>query len=212
MLDFPLWKKISLWAVTLALALAAMPSLLGSAGIIAFGEESDLPQVNLGLDLAGGSHLLLEADPGEVDRQRLENLEESVETALEDASPGIEFGDLSRQMNADGGELSFMLESPGDIDRARGALEEILMGNGLRQAWDLSVVDTQRVVLTPTPSAQGEALNTAMEAAVEVIRDRIDQLGTREPTIIRQGDNRIVVQVPGLEDPEALKALLGETA
>ena len=51
-----------------------------------------------------------------------------------------------------------------------------------------------------------------MEQEVEVIRRRIDELGTREPTIVRQGDNRIVVQVPGLQDPSALKALIGKTA
>ncbi len=207
MLEVPLWKKIALWAITLALAAAAIPSLISPAvdGMFA---DGDAPQVNLGLDLAGGSHLLLEADPDEVTAQRVENMEEAVEAALEDASPAIEFGDTSRA----GGELSFMLDSAADIDRARAVLEPLMMGEGLRREWDLSVVDGQRMVLEPTDSGKAVALNTAMEAAVEVVRTRIDGLGTREPTIIRQGDNRIVVQVPGLEDPEQLKELLGETA
>src|SRR3546814_3636508 len=59
---------------------------------------------------------------------------------------------------------------------------------------------------------QSAAVDNAMQQAVEVIRRRIDEMGTREPTIIRQGQNRIVVQVPGLQDPAALKALLGKTA
>ncbi|MFU7528000.1 protein translocase subunit SecD [Qipengyuania sp. ASV99] len=205
MLEIPLWKKISLWAVTLALAAAALPSLLAPEGID-LGE--DAPQVNLGLDLAGGSHLLLEAKPEDVAQQRLENMEEAVKTALEAASPEIEYGDTSR---ADG-VFSFILDSAADIDRARGVLEPLMMGEGLRQEWDLSVVDGQRMVLTPTDSGQATALNSAMEGAVEVVRRRIDLLGTREPTIIRQGDTRIVVQVPGLQDPLALKEQLGQTA
>ena len=207
MLEVPLWKKIALWAVTLALAAMAIPSLIAPAfpGLFA---EGEVPQVNLGLDLAGGSHLLLEADPGDVAQQRLENMEETVESALNNAEPAIEFGDMSRS----NGRLSFMLDSVADIDRARAVLEPQLMGEGLRREWDLTVVDGQRMVLTPTDSGQAVALNTAMDGAVDVVRRRIDLLGTREPTIIRQGDTRIVVQVPGLQDPQALKEQLGQTA
>ncbi len=196
-----------LWAITLAFAAAAMPSLLGSAGL-ELGEDSSAPQINLGLDLAGGSHLLLEADPEEVALQRLENMEEAVKVALENSNPEIEYGDTSRS----DGTLSFILDTPADIDRARGILEPLMMGEGLQREWDLTVIDGQRMVLTPTESGTAFALNTAMEGAVEVVRRRIDLLGTKEPTIIRQGDTRIVVQVPGLQDPQALKEQLGQTA
>ena len=207
MLEIPLWRKIMLWAITLAFTAAALPSLLEPAGV-SFGEDTSAPEINLGLDLAGGSHLLLEAEASDVSQQRLENMEESVETALENASPEIEFGDTSRS----NGQLSFILDTPADIDRARGVLEPLMMGEGLQQEWDLSVIDGQRIVLTPTESGEAVALNTAMEGAVEVVRRRIDLLGTKEPTIIRQGDTRIVVQVPGLQDPQALKEQLGQTA
>ena len=208
MLDFPLWKKISLWGVTLLLAVLAVPSLLGAGGLYSSDALDELPQVNLGLDLAGGSHLLLEASEDDVAAQRLENLEEAVRLAMRNAEPRIRIGDIS---TADG-QLSFILDNPGDIDRARGALEPLIAGQGITNEWDLEVIDTQRMVLTPTSAGLSTAINTAMEAAAEVVRTRIDKLGTREPTIIRQGTNRIVVQVPGLEDPEALKELLGETA
>ncbi|MEO0905980.1 MAG: protein translocase subunit SecD [Pseudomonadota bacterium] len=227
MLETPLWKKISLWVLTLGLAVAALPSLLGPfmastepeagddpAESVATAQREDddswLPRINLGLDLAGGSHLLLEADPDDVASQRLENMEEAVEAALENAAPEIEFSDTSRA----NGVLSFLLDSPADIDRARGVLEPLLMGDGgaLTPEWELSVIDTQRMVLTPTDTGLAVALNSAMEGAVEVVRRRIDLLGTREPTIIRQGDTRIVVQVPGLQDPQALKDQLGQTA
>lgn len=209
MLDQPLWKKIMLWGITLAFAAAALPSLLAPAGVD-FGEDNAAPAVNLGLDLAGGSHLLLEADPQDVAERRLENMEEQVENILGNANPRIEFTDKSRR----NGQFSFLLESAADIDRARGLLEPVMMGDAssFQREWDFSVIDTQRIVLTPTESGINTALDSAMEGAVEVVRKRIDLLGTREPTIIRQGDTRIVVQVPGLQDPQALKDQLGQTA
>ncbi len=207
MLDFPLWKKISLWAITLALSALALPSLFSVAGLD-WPKALPAPQVNLGLDLAGGSHLLLEANEGDVAALRLENLEEAVRLSMRNATPRIRIGDVSTA----GGKLSFMLNDLADIDRAREELERIVAGQGMVREWDLEVVDTQRVVLTATSAGLNAAINTAMESAAEVVRVRVDKLGTREPTIIRQGDNRIVVQVPGLENPEALIELVGETA
>jgi preprotein translocase subunit SecD len=74
------------------------------------------------------------------------------------------------------------------------------------------VRDGSTIVVTPTEAGIASSIESAMEVATEVIRKRIDEMGTREPTIIRQGGNRIVVQVPGLQDPQALKDLLGQTA
>ncbi len=207
MLDFPLWKKISLWAITLAAVFAALPSLITTTGAD-WPDALPEPTVNLGLDLAGGSHLLLEAESEEVAAQRLENMEEAVRSAMRQAEPRIRIGDISTA----NGRLSFMLDDPADIDRARGILEPMMQGPNLVREWDMRVVDTQRMVLIPTQGGTANAVNDAMESATEVVRRRIDELGTREPTIIRQGDTRIVVQVPGLEDPEALKNLLGQTA
>ena len=207
MLDFPLWKKLWLWGLTLAAAVLALPSLFNVSGLD-WPSALPNPQVNLGLDLAGGSHLLLEARATDVRVQRLENMEESVRQLMRNAKPRIRIGDVS----TGDGRMSFMLESPADIDRARGLIEPLMQGANLTREWDLSVVDGQRIVLVPTSAGIDAALNDAMESATEVVRRRIDELGTREPTIIRQGDTRIVVQVPGLEDPEALKSLLGQTA
>ncbi|MEO0690232.1 MAG: protein translocase subunit SecD [Pseudomonadota bacterium] len=208
MLDFPLWKRISLWVITLALAALALPSLISATGMVALDDLEEAPQVNLGLDLAGGSHLLLEGSEDFVAANRLDNLEENVRVAMRNAEPRIRISDISTA----NGSLSFLLDTPANIDRARSAIEPLIAGQGITAEWELSVIDTQRIVLSPTPSGLANALDTAMNGAVEVVRERIDQLGTREPTIIRQGDQRIVVQVPGLEDPEALKELLGETA
>lgn len=209
MLDFPTWKKFWLWGLTLIAAAAALPTLLSSTNID-IPDFLPQPTVNLGLDLAGGSHILLEADPAQVAEQKLENTEENIRSTLRGTVPEnrIRIGDLS---TADG-QLSFMLDNPADLDRAREVLLPIVNGTGLVREWDLTVSDGQRMILTPTEDGIETAVSQAMESATEVVRKRIDSLGTREPTIIRQGDTRIVVQVPGLDDPDQLKALLGQTA
>ena len=207
MLDFPTWKKIWLWGLTALAVLAAIPSLFSAANL-SWPETLPDPQVNLGLDLAGGSHILLEAQASQVAAQRLENMEESVRSLMRNAEPRIRIGDVSTS----DGRMSFMLDDPADVDRARELLLPIVNGTGLTREWDLSVVDDQRIVLTPTEDGIEQAVSDAMDSATEVVRKRIDSLGTREPTIIRQGDTRIVVQVPGLQDPDQLKELLGQTA
>jgi len=207
MLDFPTWKKTWLWLITAIAILAALPSLVSMTSA-KWPEALPDPTVNLGLDLAGGSHILLEAEPTQVAAQRLENLEEAVRTALRQAEPRIRIGDVS---TADG-RLTFMVEDMGEVDRARELLLPLVNGNGLIREWDLTLVDETRFVLTPTEQGLEQAVTDAMDSATEVVRKRIDSLGTREPTIIRQGDTRIVVQVPGLQDPDALKELLGQTA
>lgn len=209
MLDFPRWKKIWLWFLTLAGILAALPSITSVAGI-AWPSVLPDPRVNLGLDLAGGSHILLEADSRQVAAQRLEAMEESVRGALRNAEPRIRVGDVS----AKGGRLSFLVEDPAQVDAAREVILPLTTGAGLtgQRDWRIEVVDGARFVLTPTREGIDQAVTLAMDSATEVVRKRIDALGTREPTIIRQGDERIVVQVPGLKDPKALKDLLGQTA
>ena len=207
MLDFPRWKRIWLWGLTLLAAAAAVPSLVVQTG----GNWPDVlpdPQVNLGLDLAGGSRILLEANPQQVAQQRLETMEESVRSAFRSAEPRIRIGEISTA----GGRLSFLLDDASQVDAAREAILPSINGQGAVREWDLQVVDGSRFVLTQTQGGLEIAVDQAMESATEVVRKRIDALGTREPTIIRDGDVRISVEVPGLDDPQALKDLLGQTA
>jgi len=96
------------------------------------------------------------------------------------------------------------------VERVRGLTNAV--GVTGQRDWNVAVVDSTRVVLTPTDAGIEAATDAAMEQATEVVRRRIDELGTREPTIIRQGSQRILVQVPGLGDPAQLKALIGKTA
>jgi preprotein translocase subunit SecD len=210
MLDFPRWK---VWLVSLVVALGvlmSMPSLLAGTP---YGDAWPkwLPQyrISLGLDLAGGSHLLLEADQRDAQKQRLQSMEDSVATELR-RDPRIDIGDISIAE----GRLAFLVRNPTQVDAAVERLRNLtrpvaLTGN---RDWDVQVVDSTRVVLTPTPSGTAQALKDAMGVARDVVRRRIDPGGTKEITVITEGGNRILVQVPGVEDPEALKKLIGQTA
>lgn len=209
MLDFPRWKQIWYWLVAAVAMLAALPSLT-SVAHLRWPAALPAPMINLGLDLAGGSHILLEADPTQVTRQRLDSMEETVRSRMKQAEPGIKIGDVS----SSNGSVSFMLENPAQVDAVRELILPLTSGAGLtgKRDWDIQVVDGNRFVLTPTAAGINLAVDQAMDTATEVVRKRIDALGTREPTIIREGADRIVVQVPGLSNPQALKDLLGKTA
>jgi preprotein translocase subunit SecD len=211
MLDFPRWK---VWAVSLTVAIGilfAIPSLIAGTP---FGDRypSWLPgaRIALGLDLSGGSQLLLEADAADAAKQRLGAMEDTVETELRRATPRIDIGDTSTT----GGRLTFMVRNPAQVDAAVERLRALTRPVALTGSrdWDVSVVDSTRIVMTPTQSGTARALKDAMTVARDVVRRRIDPQGTREVTVINQGSQRILVQVPGAEDPEALKRLIGQTA
>lgn len=210
MLDFPKWKVWGVWLAIAACVLLAIPSFLPEATRNALPAWLPKPAINLGLDLAGGSSILLEADTSEVARTRLEAMREQVSAEMRRQQPRIAIGDISTQ----NGALSFMVRDVAQVDAARERLLPMTTGAGLtgQRDWDIQVVDSTRFVVTPTRAGIEQAIDTAMGDAVEVVRRRIDELGTREPTIVRQGSNRILVEVPGLKDPQALKSLLGKTA
>ncbi|MEP6785964.1 MAG: protein translocase subunit SecD [Sphingomonadales bacterium] len=209
MLDFPRWKVWTIMAIVIVAVLAAIPSLMpqSTANQLGLGKA---PRINLGLDLSGGSHLLLEAETKDVANQRLDVMEDAVRAEMRRASPAIEISDISR---ADGA-LAFMVRDTGRLDAAVEKTRALTTPIGVtgQRDYNVAVVDSTRITITPTSAGNTAAVESAMQVATEVVRRRIDELGTREPTIIRQGDNRIVVQVPGLQDPEALKSLLGKTA
>ena len=211
MLDFPRWK---IWAVSLTVAIGilfAVPSLVAGTPLAA-NWPSWLPsaKISLGLDLSGGSQLLLEADAADAAKQRLAAMEDTVATELRRGDPKIEVGDISTA----GGRLSFLVRDPTELDAAVERLRTLTQPIGLTGSrdWDVSVVESTRIVLTPTQSGSAKALKDAMTVARDVVRRRIDPQGTKEVTVINQGDRRILVQVPGVEDPEALKSLIGQTA
>lgn len=208
MLDFPRWK---VWSITLMLAfgvLLAIPSFIPESILARTGLS--LPRINLGLDLSGGSHLMLEADTTELAKANIDRMEEQVRTEMRRADPAIAIGEISTT----GGRLSFFVRDGVRLDDAVERIRTLTQPSGMtgQRDWNVAVVDSTRIVLTPTEAGLAQATNAAMDVATEVVRKRIDEMGTKEPTILRQGAERIIVQVPGLQDPAALKALLGRTA
>ena len=210
MLDFPQWKRWLVWATIIVCVLLAVPSFVPEEARAKWPSWVPQPTINLGLDLAGGSYILLEANTDEVATTRLDAMREQIVTEMRRQNPRVQIGDISTRDN----RISFMVRDPAQVDAARERLLPMTTGAGLtgQRDWDIEVRDTSRFVLTQTQAGLEQAIERAMDDATEVVRRRIDELGTREPTIIRQGANRIVVQVPGLGDPQALKALLGRTA
>lgn len=210
MLDFPRWK---VWLVIVATAMgivAAIPSMLPEA------TRDQLPgwlkntHINLGLDLSGGSHLLLEADTADVRKQQIERMEETIRIEMRRASPKIEISDISTA----NGALSFMPRNPAQLDQAVDVARQQTNGVGIggQRDWNVAVRDSTRIVMTPTEAGVNYEIDSALETARNVVAKRIDPEGTKEITVVRQGADRILVQVPGLQDPEGLKRLLGKTA
>ncbi|MDV3457709.1 protein translocase subunit SecD [Sphingomonas sp. HF-S4] len=210
MLDFPRWKILTITLFLGVMIAISIPSFIPKSVRETWPSWMPKPAINLGLDLAGGSYLLLEADTKDVAAARLEQMRDQVRAEMR-RDPRIDIGDISVQ----GGKLSFMVRDPSKVDAAREKLLAIT-GSGVgttgQRDWEIAVVDTSRFVLTPTEAGLKQAIDTAMGDAREIVETRINALGTVEPTVVREGGNRIVVQVPGLEDPKALKELLGKTA
>ncbi len=206
MLDFPRWRIWMLHALIAVSFLLAIPSFLPKTTLEQMPSWIAKPTISLGLDLAGGSHILLEADQAQLERDRLESLEDSVRNAMSRAEPKVDIDTVTRT----DGALSFLVTEANKIDAARKALEPIVANNLGGRDWNIEITDGNRITLKPAGAGRTDALNRAMDSAKDVIGRRIGDLA--EATIIRQGDDRIVVQVPGLEDPEALKKLIGETA
>ncbi len=210
MLDFPKWKVWLIGLVIAAGVLLSIPSLIERTPLASHWPKW-LPdyKISLGLDLNGGSHLLLEADAADAQKQRLQAMEDEVNTELR-RDPQIQIGDISTA----GGRLSFMVRDPRQVDAAVDRMRNLTKPVALTgtRDWDVQVVDSTRIVMTPTPNGTAQSLKDAMSVARDVVRRRIDPSGTKEITVITEGGNRILVEVPGVEDPEALKRLIGQTA
>ena len=211
MLDFPKWKVWAVWLSIAACFLLAIPSFVPETMRERWPGWIPPPTVNLGLDLAGGSSILLEADVADLARTRLAAKRDEIETEFRRQDPRIDIGEISMR----DGVISFMVRDVAKVDAARERLLQ-LTGSGAgmtgQREWTIEVRDGTRFIVTQTNAGLDQAVKQAMADAREVVDPRINALGTLEPTIVLEGRNRILVEVPGLKDPEALKALLGKTA
>jgi len=208
--DFPKWKVWLVLIVTAVGLVSAVPNFFSAETVAKWPGYVPHAQLSYGLDLKGGSHLLLEADPKDVIKQKLDKMQTQVSTAMLRADPAIDVGEISE----DNGAISFLVRSGKDVERAREAAYRLTSGVGVtgQRDWNVEVRDTSRVVMTPTDAGIKDTINSTIETARNVVAKRIDPTGTKEVTVVRQGASRILVEVPGLQDPESLKTLLGKTA
>ncbi len=169
--------------------------------------------VNLGLDLRGGAHLLAEVQVGEVHAARLDGMWPDVRDALRERRETV--GTIRRQEST-GPELRVRISNPDAINVAVAAVEELArpVGGLVGPASDDIEVTSEGadVVVTLSEAEKARSDRSTMEQSLEIIRRRVDEAGTREPAIQRQGDHRILIQVPGIGSAEDLKALIGKTA
>jgi protein-export membrane protein SecD len=202
MMYFSRLKSATILAVCVIGVLLCLPNLLPApAGWLPW------RQVRLGLDLRGGSYLLLEVDAATVLKERLDSIADGARTTLRGKVTGFQPPIAQPAQSRVDIRMS---AGPQQADAVK-LLRDAATAGG--NAPDFNVAaDGNDIFLTLPPNAISDRLTGAVTQSIEIVRRRIDETGVLDPQITRQGDNRIVVQLPGIEDPARVKELLGKTA
>jgi preprotein translocase subunit SecD len=206
MLHFATWSKIVILLACLFGVVFSIPNLVPAATLASLPRWLPKHQVNLGLDLRGGSHLLLEVDYGKALHDLLENEVDNARTALRKADLGYTGLDVKNDA---------VVVQLRDYDKVRqagrqGEVEKLF--HDLDPELVSTVSDTGLVTLRYGDTALTARRRAAVDQSIEIVRRRIDETGTREPTIEREGQDRILVQLPGIDNPEHVKGIIGQTA
>jgi len=225
MLQIALWKRFIIWILCVGGLLLALPNAFYSRvetfnDAKLLNETSDqwpsfLPSslVNLGLDLRGGAHLLAEVQVSDVYEQRMAALWPDIRDILRAERDKV--GTI-RLQKGKLDELRIKLSNPNEIDTGINLLKTLakpVSSVGSIGKLDLDFVGEDDEIIVRLSDAERRATdNRTMQQALEIIRRRIDEVGTREPTIQRQGSDRILIQVPGIGSASELKQLIGTTA
>jgi preprotein translocase subunit SecD len=210
MMTLSRWKIFAVVASAIFGLLFTLPNLVPANVLAAMPSWLPHQKLNLGLDLQGGSYLLLEVDTNALRAERLTNLSEEVGTTLRNGNIAITDPALTN------GVVSVRVTNPDQVNAAVSLLRKNvgapLAGVAGGNEVVISTRSDQRIEAAFSPATEAADAAKAVEQSIEIIRRRIDSLGTKEPAIIRQGANRIVVQAPGESDPEKLKNIIGQTA
>lgn len=225
MLHVARWRVLAVIIVTLLGLIYALPNVLPASVRAAMPSWMPSKTINLGLDLQGGSYLMFEVESGAVFKARLETVADDLSRDLRAVRRA---GDLAaaktpilftgRGLSPDGQVARVTITNAADIPEAVKritALATPVQGlNGPTGNNDLAVTTAPDNVIEIrlTEEAKVSLTRRAVTQSIEVIRRRIDETGTKEPSITRQGIDRIVLQAPGESDPEKLKRLVGQTA
>ncbi|WP_424988157.1 protein translocase subunit SecD [Microbulbifer sp. S227A] len=213
----PFWKRLGVWGICLLCLWLALPNAFYTR-VEQLDDSSSVPTtapgwpgwlssglVNLGLDLRGGAHLVAEVDIAGVEQDRMAALWPELRDALRG-----EVGAL-RRIEAPAGEMHITLAEPQNMATALGIARDLLRSDGGQP--EIEVLEDKGTLVLRFSEAGHAALTDRIVAqSLEIIRRRIDEAGTREPTILRQGRDRILIELPGIDSAQTLKALIGTTA
>jgi protein-export membrane protein SecD len=210
MLYFTRWKALAIILTALVVCLCAVPNFFPEARVKTWPAWAQRRLV-LGLDLQGGSYLLLEVDSNYVKKEKLDQVRDDVRRVLRDAKIGY----TGLAARPDSVEVR-VKES--DSQNALTKLRELsqplggLLGSSGQRSLEISDAGGGLIRLTVPQAAITDRIRQTIEQSIQIIERRVNELGTVEPLIQRQGTDRILVQVPGLQDPTQLKNILGKTA
>src|SRR5712672_2912308 len=210
MLYFTRWKALAIIITALVVCLCAVPNFFPEATVKAWPQWAQRRLV-LGLDLQGGSYLLLEVDSNYVKKEKLDQIRDDVRRTLRDAKIGYT-GLASRPDSVE------VRVKDTDLQNALTKLRELsqplggLLGSSGQRSLEVSDAGGGLIRLTVPQAAITERIRQAVEQSIQIVERRVNELGTVEPLIQRQGVDRILVQVPGLQDPTRLKEIIGKTA
>ena len=212
MLQVSPWARIITLLIVLGGLLIALPNALPDKIVNRFPSWLPKNSVSLGLDLQGGSYLLLEAQLDQVQKDKTEAMIGDIRAAFRKAHIG--YTDLA----ANGDTVSVKVSDMGRYDEAKKLITDLnptvatsVLSAGAKQ-YDIAEAGGGVVTLHMTEGYKTMTKQQVMDQSLEVVRRRIDELGTKEPDITKSGEDRILVQVPGLQNPEQLKSILGKTA
>ena len=213
MLHFSRLKSLLILLTCLAGIIVALPNFFTKEQLAGWPDWLPKHQMPLGLDLRGGAHLLLAMDQDEIKKDWFDNLRDITRKSLRDVKVG--FSGLGVQ----GGQLNVKLAKPEDMELALKELRKLPqpIGNAIlgTSGVDLEVAkgtDADTITLKPTEQGIRQRIAHAAEASIATLGRRVNALGTTEATVVRQGQDRILIQYPGLQDTGPLKKILGETA
>lgn len=210
MLYFTRWKALGIILTALIVCLCAVPNFFPEAQVKTWPGWAQRRLV-LGLDLQGGSYLLLEVDANYVKKEKLDQVRDDVRRALREAKIGYT-GLVTR------GDTVEVRVKDADLQTALTKLRELsqpiggLLGSSSQRDLEISDAGGGLIRLALSQPAMIERMRKTIEQSIQIVERRVNELGTVEPVIQRQGTDRILVQVPGLQDPTHLKELLGKTA
>lgn len=207
----PKWKIILYSSILLFGIISALPNIIPDSRLEKLPDWFPKEKVTLGLDLRGGSHMVLEVDSKTLIKERLENLATDARTVLQEDKIAFQ------NIRSDNGTIIVSATETSTVDAIRRSLRKLdpnTGGLGFGQTPpELNIqVSGNDVTVSLTEAGITARINSAVEQSLEIVRRRIDQIGVSEPTIQRVGADRILVQLPGLQDPTHLRQLLGSTA